>query len=129
MGQQQVGTGHLLLGLLSEPEGVAARAIVALGVTPEQVRAGMRAGPVPDSTTAPEQIPFAAQAKDVFELSLREALRRGHNYIGTEHLLLGILVAEEGTGAQVLTELGITHAQAGAWITQALNEIVAARSR
>jgi hypothetical protein len=125
----QVGPEHLLLGLLAEPEGLAAKAISALGITPEQVRA--QAGIAPAGSQAGagagERIPFAPRAKKVLELTLREALLLGHNYIGTEHLLLGVL-AEGGAGAQVLTGLGITEDQVREWVTRAIAEVMAARA-
>jgi hypothetical protein len=123
-----VGTGHLLLGLLSEPEGVAARAIVALGVTPDQIRSRMGAGPVPDPAVAAGRIPLSPAAKKVLELGLHEALAFGHNYIGTEHLLLGILAEGKDTGAKVLTGLGIADEPVRAWISQELTALAAARS-
>jgi hypothetical protein len=126
---RKVGTEHLLLGLLSEPEGVAARAIAALGVTPGQIRDQVGAGPVPDPALVPKRrIPFTSPAKKAVELSLHEALALSHNYIGTEHLLLGILAEERGTAAKALGELGITKEPARAWITQAIDELAAARS-
>jgi hypothetical protein len=127
----QVGPEHLLLGLLAEPEGLAAKAIGALGVTPEQVRAQAGIAPAGSDAgagaAAGERIPFAPRAKTVLELTLREALLLGHNYIGTEHLLLGVL-AEGGAGAQVLTGLGITEDRAREWVTRAIAEMMAARA-
>jgi hypothetical protein len=127
--KSKVGTEHLLLGLLSEPEGVAARAIAALGVTPDQIRGQVGAGPVPDPALAPKRrIPFTSPAKKAIELSLHEALAFGHNYIGTEHVLLGILAEGTGEGARALGKLGITQEPARAWIGQALDDLAAARS-
>jgi hypothetical protein len=129
MGSRKVETEHLLLGLISEPEGVAAKAIVALGVTLEQIRARVGAARVVDSTAAPERIPFTPPARKVLELSLREALGLGHNYIGTEHLLLGILAEAKGDGGKVLKHLGITMERAQDQIRKALDEMMAARAQ
>jgi len=98
---------------------MAAQAIEALGVNPEQIRARVGAGPRPDPVAEPENIPFAPPARTAFEQGLREALRRGHSYIGTEHLLLGILADEEGAAAAILTDFGITRKRAQGWINQA----------
>jgi prophage maintenance system killer protein len=105
-----VGTEHLLLGLLYEGTGVAARALESLGVSREDVRGQVEEiiGHGPGSRSG--HIPFTARAKKVLELSLREALALGHHYIGTEHLLLGLLREGEGIAAQVLTRLGADHA-------------------
>ena len=127
-GAGQVGTEHLLLGLLSEPQGLAAQAITALGATSRQVRQGVKrsTGASRSGATAPPaqahdgRTPFSPQAKQSLKLALREALRRGHNYIGTEHLLLGLLDVEGGTGAAVLTGLGITRQSASTWLTDVL---------
>jgi prophage maintenance system killer protein len=106
-----VGTEHLLLGLLYEGEGVAAKALESLGISREDVRVqaeeiiGYRQG----SPAGP--IPFTARAKKALELSLREALQLGHHYIGTEHLLLGLLREGESIAAQVVTRLGTDYAQ------------------
>ena len=101
-----VGTEHLLLGLLYEGEGVAARALESLGISREDVRGQVEeiAGHGQGSPAGP--IPFTPRAKKVLELSLREALALGYHYIGTEHLLLGLLREGEGVAAQVLTRLG-----------------------
>jgi ATP-dependent Clp protease ATP-binding subunit ClpC len=97
-----IGTEHLLLGLLHEGEGVAAEALKSLGISLEAVRAQVQetVGQGVDAPTG--HIPFTPRAKKVMELSLREALQLGHNYIGTEHLLLGLIRQPEGVAAQVL---------------------------
>ncbi|MFF7262150.1 Clp protease N-terminal domain-containing protein [Streptomyces sp. NPDC008159] len=97
---------HLVLGLLAEPEGLAAKAIVAQGVSPEAVREAATAVLPPAVDEVPELIPYGSDAKKVLELTFREALRLGHNYVGTEHLLLALLEFENGEG--VLSGLGIT---------------------
>jgi len=101
-----VGTEHLLLGLVSEGQGVAPKALQSLGILLEAVRAQVEEI-IGQGQTAPRgHIPFTPGAKKVLELSLREATQLGHSYIGTEHLLLGLLREGEGVAAQVLVKLG-----------------------
>jgi ATP-dependent Clp protease ATP-binding subunit ClpC len=102
-----IGTEHILLGLIHEGEGVAAMALERLGISLPAVRAQVEevvghGG----SSPASGHIPFTPRAKKVLELALREALQLGHNYIGTEHLLLGLVREGEGVAAQVLVKLG-----------------------
>ena len=101
-----VGTEHILLGLIREGEGVAARALESLGISREAVRRQVEEI-IGQGQQAPSgQIPFTPRAKKVLELSLREALQLGHNYVGTEHILLGLIREGEGVAAQVLVKLG-----------------------
>ena len=97
-----IGTEHILLGLIHEREGVAARAIVSLGLTLEMAREQVRALVGAGKSTPTGHIPFTPPAKKVLELSLREALALKKEYIGTEHILLGLLHEGHGVGAQVL---------------------------
>ena len=101
-----IGTEHLLLGLLRMEEGLAYAVLGSLGVTVEEVRAQVAriVGPGEEVTTG--QIPFTPRAKKVLELALREALSLGHNYIGTEHILLGIVRENEGVAARILADFG-----------------------
>ncbi len=101
-----IGTEHILLGLIHEGEGVAAKALESLGISLEAVREKVEEtiGPAGPSTSGSP--PFTPRAKKVLELSLREALQLGHNYIGTEHMLLGLVREGEGVAAQVLVNLG-----------------------
>jgi hypothetical protein len=102
-----IGTEHLLLGLIHEGEGVAAQALQAMGISLEAVRARVEETiGSPGSGTQTGSPPFTPRAKKVLELSLREALQLGHNYIGTEHILLGLVREGEGVAAQVLVSLG-----------------------
>jgi Clp amino terminal domain, pathogenicity island component len=101
-----IGTEHILLGLIQEREGVAARALESLGVSLEAARTQVKEIIGQGEQAPTEQIPFTPRAKKVLELSLREALQLGHNYIGTEHILLGLIREGEGVAAQVLTSLG-----------------------
>jgi prophage maintenance system killer protein len=104
-----VGTEHILLGLLREGEGVAAKALESLGISLEAVRTQV-VELIGEGQHAPTgHIPFTPRAKKVLELSLREALQLGHNYIGTEHILLGLIREGEGVAAQVLVNLGADH--------------------
>jgi ATP-dependent Clp protease ATP-binding subunit ClpA len=101
-----IGTEHILLGLVREGEGVAAKALDAMGVSLDDVRRNIteiigQGGEPPSG-----HIPFTPRAKKVLELSLREALQLGHNYIGTEHILLGLVREGEGVAAQVLQKRG-----------------------
>ena len=101
-----IGTEHILLGLIHEGEGVAATALESLGISLEAVRQQVQEI-VGQGELAPSgHVPFTPRAKKVLELSLREAKRLGHNYIGTEHILLGLVREGEGVGAQVLVNLG-----------------------
>ena len=101
-----IGTEHILLGLIREGEGVAAKALESLGISQEAVRQQVEAI-IGQGQHAPSgHIPFTPRAKKVLELSLREALQLGHNYIGTEHILLGLVREGEGAAAQVLVKLG-----------------------
>ena len=101
-----IGTEHILLGLIRESGGVAGRAVESLGISLEAVRqqVGEIAGPGQQAPFG--HIPFTPRAKMVLELSLREALQLGHNYIGTEHILLGLIREGDGVAAQVLVKLG-----------------------
>lgn len=101
-----IGTEHVLLGLLREDEGVAARVLKELGITLDGARAQVAEiiGRGEEETTG--QVPFTPRAKKVLELSLREALSIGHNYIGTEHVLLGLARETEGVGARILLDHG-----------------------
>jgi ATP-dependent Clp protease ATP-binding subunit ClpC len=101
-----IGTEHILLGLIHEGEGVAAKALTSLGISLEAVRQQIEEI-IGQGQQAPSgHIPFTPRAKKVLELSLREALQLGHNYIGTEHILLGLIREGEGVAAQVLVRLG-----------------------
>ncbi len=106
-----VGTEHLLLGLLYEGEGVAAQALGSLGISLQAVRGQVEQLIGRGPTTPTGHIPFTPRAKKVLELSLREALALGHNYIGTEHLLLGLVREGEGVAAQVLARFDADHAR------------------
>jgi ATP-dependent Clp protease ATP-binding subunit ClpA len=129
-----IGTEHILLGLIHEGEGVAAKALESLGISLEAVRAQVEEI-IGQGIEAPGgHIPFTPRAKKVLELSLREALQLGHNYIGTEHILLGLIREGEGVAAQVLVKLGADLARVRQQVVQVLSgyaggEDVGARMR
>ncbi|GIJ19963.1 Clp protease N-terminal domain-containing protein [Micromonospora lutea] len=104
-GNAEITPVHLVLGLLAEPEGLAAQALAACGVSVEAVREAATAALPPSSDEVPDLIPYDTAGKKALELTFREALRLGHNYIGTEHILLALLEQENGEG--VLTGLGV----------------------
>ncbi|WP_195225810.1 ATP-dependent Clp protease ATP-binding subunit [Schaalia turicensis] len=116
-----IGTEHLLLGLISEGEGVAAKALAMMDINDGDVRASVIEIIGEGEKTVEGHIPFTPRAKRVFELSLREALQLGHNYIGTEHLLLGLLKEGEGVAAQVLTKRGADLSQVRQNVIQLLS--------
>src|SRR6187397_2953926 len=101
-----IGTEHILLGLIHEGEGVAAKALESLGISLDAVREQVQDIIGQGQQSPSGHIPFTPRAKKVLELSLREALQLGHNYIGTEHILLGLIREGEGVAAQVLVKLG-----------------------
>ncbi|MCW2566487.1 MAG: Clp protease [Mycobacterium sp.] len=123
-GNDEIVPAHLVLGLLSEPEGLAARALVAEGVSLDSVRQAAAAALPPAAEQVPDLVPFDTRARKALELTFREALRLGHNYVGTEHILLALLELEDGAGP--LTGLGVDKAAAEAHITAALAAILAA---
>ncbi|HZE29976.1 MAG TPA: Clp protease N-terminal domain-containing protein [Actinoallomurus sp.] len=120
-GHDYIGTEHILLGLLHEPDALAAKAIEAQGVSLDQVRTSVTAVLGPGGQAPAGHIPFTPRAKKVRELTIREALRLGHNYVGTEHILLGLFGEEEGLAAKVLGELGVSKDVAETWIVEELS--------
>jgi hypothetical protein len=122
-GHREVGSLHLVLGLLAEWEGLAGRAIEAAGITKDAVATAAVAALPPNGQPVARHVPFSAGLKKVHELIVREALRMGHNYVGTEHILLGLLEAPDEPGTQVLTKLGVSKASVEAWTLHALDEL------
>ena len=102
-----IGTEHLLLGLIRESDGIAAKTLGAVGVAYDAVRKKVDEISDPKAGSLPGAPPFTPRTKKVLELSLREALQLGHNYIGTEHLLLGLVREGSGVATQILRELGV----------------------
>jgi hypothetical protein len=128
-GHPQIAVGHLVLGLLSQPEGLGARAITAQGIELDAVRSAAEAAIAEqpaDPDNLPALIPFGPEAKKVLELTFREALRLGHNYVGTEHALLALLEQENGSG--ILSDAGVDKAVAEADLVELLSVIVAEKS-
>ena len=115
-----IGTEHILLGLIHEHEGVAAKALESLDISLESVRAQVEEIIGMGGIAPSGHIPFTPRAKKVLELSLREALQLGHNYIGTEHILLGLIREGEGVAAQVLVKLGADLARVREQVIQLL---------
>ncbi|MET9964990.1 Clp protease N-terminal domain-containing protein [Streptomyces sp. NPDC006356] len=113
---------HLVLGLLAEPDGLAAKAITAQGVPLDSVRQAATAALPPAADSVPELVPYGSDAKKVLELTFREALRLGHNYIGTEHILLALLEFENGTG--VLYGLGLTKDTVEEYLVELLSKFL-----
>lgn len=121
-GNAEIHTGHLVLGLISEAEGLAAKAIVELGVPLETVREAATRTLPPSEAEVPPLIPFDAQSKKALELTFREALRLGHNYVGTEHILLALLELEDGSG--LLSDLGLQKDRVEAYIVELLASVL-----
>jgi ATP-dependent Clp protease ATP-binding subunit ClpC len=106
LGHDYIGTEHILLGLLREQEGLAARVLESFDLTTEEVRAEVVSIVGLGEAAATGQIPFTPHAKKALEFSLREALSLGHDYIGTEHVLLGLVRADDGVAARILLDVG-----------------------
>jgi hypothetical protein len=126
-GHNYVGTEHVALGLLHE--GLALQAIEALGVPAATAREALVATLGPSVDANPTDLHLTAKSRKALALTLREALLLGHNYIGTEHMLLGVLDEGEGLGATTLISLGITPDTTRDWLTRKLEELVEAKRR
>ncbi|MDP9797372.1 hypothetical protein J2S43_005884 [Catenuloplanes nepalensis] len=123
-GNDVVRTEHLVLGLLDEPNALAALAIQDQGVSLEDVRVAVVVVLPPRvEEDLPPHLPFSAGAKKLLDLIVREALRLGHNYVGTEHMLLALLDEHEDAGGDALRGLGLTKERAEAWIVAALDSL------
>jgi hypothetical protein len=123
----EIAPEHLALGLLSEPDGLAARAIAAQGVALETLRRTVTTKLAQPVHQVPALIPYDSQARKALELTFREALRLGHNYVGTEHILLALLELEEGAG--VLAGLGVDKKTTEETVGAALAAVTAARQQ
>lgn len=119
----EIAPGHLILGLLGDTESIGATLLLADGRTEESVRAAVAALLPAAAEAMPALIPYTADSKKVVELTFREALRLGHNYIGTEHILLALLEFEDGTG--VLADLGVEKGRIEQDVVQALAQFTA----
>ncbi|MYR92940.1 MULTISPECIES: Clp protease N-terminal domain-containing protein [unclassified Streptomyces] len=123
-GHTEIVPAHLALGLLAEPEGIAARVITGQGVTSAALRTAAEAALPAPADEVPELIPYDADSRKVLELTFREALRLGHNYVGTEHILLALLEFEDGAG--LLNGLGLIKEATSAAVESAVTEAAAA---
>ena len=117
-----IGTEHILLGLIHERDGVAAQALESLGISLDVVRQQIEEVIGRGQQAPPEHIPFTPRSKKVLELSLREALQLGHDYIGTEHILLGLIREGDGVAAQVLVRVGADLNRVRQQVIQLLHE-------
>ena len=127
----QVDSLHVVLGLTAESEGLAALAIQAQDVRLDDVRSAVTDafGGERGDPSSTEHVPFGPEAKKLMQLALREALRFGHTYIGTEHILLGLLRDEKSAGARLLARLGVTQHDSEQWVLAALEGYRRARAR
>jgi ATP-dependent Clp protease ATP-binding subunit ClpA len=116
----RIDTQHVLLGLVGMREGLAVQALERQGVTPEAVEEAVAAAGAPTGDDVPEAIPFAPAAKKVVQLAVREALLLGHDFVGTEHLLLALLSEEDGIAASVLGELGVRYDTTRDWVQETI---------
>ncbi|MGW4892639.1 Clp protease N-terminal domain-containing protein [Kitasatospora sp. NPDC004240] len=123
-GNDEIRPEHLVLGLLAEPEGLAVKTLAAQGITPEAVRAAAAAALPAPAAEVPGLIPYDAQGKKALELTFREALKLGHNYVGTEHILLALLELENGAG--VLADLNVDKTEAETFTAEAVAAYIAA---
>lgn len=121
-GNPEIRTEHLVLGLVAEADGLAGLVLRAQEVSPEDVRAAATAALPPAQDELPALVPFDASAKKALELTFREALRLGHDFVGTEHILLALLELENGEG--VLSGLGLDKAGAEATVSEALAAVL-----
>jgi hypothetical protein len=122
-GHAEVTTLHLLLGLTYEWDGFAGRALESAGLKKKALVTAVTSALPPSGDPGVAHLPFAAGLKKVHELIVREALRLGHNYIGTEHILLGLLEADDDPGAQLLTGFGVSKADVEKWTIDALAKV------
>jgi ATP-dependent Clp protease ATP-binding subunit ClpC len=116
-----IGTEHILLGLIREGDGIAAKALGALGVNYDSVRKKVEKAANHDEPASSASLPFTPPAKKVLELAFREAVQLGHNYIGTEHLLLGIVRESSDTATQILLDLGVESTNVREKVTQMMS--------
>ena len=117
-GHYEIGTGHLVLGIIDHPDSIAARAMVGLGVSLDRARTAVQVGLPPNASGKAEgHIPFSDHAKKVLQLALREAIRSGDRHIGSEHILLAILRDQGSSGAEVLTSVGLSRGSVEEWLS------------
>lgn len=126
-GHDHIEAGHLVLGMLHAPEALAATTMVTLGASLEAVREAVLAELGPGGEQAPQVMPFGAQGKKALDLATREALRLGHDFVGTEHLLLGVLSLDDAPVVRVLAGLGVAMEPAEQEIRTAVEALLRAR--
>ncbi|WP_405012781.1 Clp protease N-terminal domain-containing protein [Kitasatospora sp. NBC_01539] len=124
-GNAEITPEHLALGLLVEPDGLAVQALLAQDVTVEAFRAGLTAALPPAAADAPALVPYDARGRKALELTFRQALRLGHNYVGTEHILLSLLELESGSGP--LATLGVDRAAVESFVVETLAVLTGSR--
>jgi len=131
MGHNYVGTEHLLLGVLADPAAISVRVLAEMGIPADQLRQAVieAAVPRPPDAAVPADLPFTPRARRVLDLTRGEALRLGHNYIGTEHLLLAVVAEQDGIGGRVLREHGVDADRARAEVIRALTGYVESDAR
>ena len=129
MGHNYVGTEHLLLGILVDPGALSVKALEALGLRPADLRDAVveASGPPSPDNAAAAGLPFTPRARRVLDLTRGESLRLGHNYVGTEHLLLALVAEEDGVAGRVLRERGVDTERARAEVVRALSAYTAAK--
>jgi hypothetical protein len=126
-GHRYIGTEHVLIALVAVHQGLASKALIAQGITEEQIRAAVKvAAPYTDEKIT-EDIPFTPRVRKVLELAVREALRLEHNFVGTEHVLLGLIAEADGIGPKVLTGLGLNTDELERWILAKFSELLRER--
>ena len=131
MGHNYVGTEHLLLGILVDPDALSVEVLEALGVRPDGLRDAVVAasGPRSPDNGSAAGAPFTPRARRVLDLTRGESLRLGHNYVGTEHLLVGLVAEEDGIGGRVLREQGVDTERARAEVVRVLSAYVSGERR
>jgi len=131
MGHNYVGTEHLLLGVLADPAAISVRVLAEMGIPADQLRLAVieAAVPRPPDTAVPADLPFTPRARRVLDLTRGESLRLGHNYIGTEHLLLALVAEQDGIGGRVLREHGVDADRARAEVIRALTGYTESNAR
>ena len=120
LGHNFIGTEHLLLGLFAVPEGLAARVLIGLGVTKQGIEAGVKEEINAGATAMSDDLPLTPRARNALQHTQREALQLGHNYVGTEHILLALISEDQGLAARLLAAEGLQHAEARAAIVKTL---------
>jgi hypothetical protein len=128
MGSAEVLTTHVLLGLVSDPDGLSMKVLAEMGVTAESVSAAVEQAKPAPVAKPPARVPFAPESRTVLQVAVEEAVNLGHNYIGTEHLLLAVVAGRTTGGAKILADLGVTRRKCLTRLKRAIAQIVAERT-